>query len=86
MALAQVLTAVVRKSNESVKMDVAQKGFELRREEKYRLRGRHIFWMILDFFKTKRTLQQQSVFQVLRNVKWMGGEKIEDFFRTYRRI
>eukprot|EP00974_Lingulodinium_polyedra_P058261 5612148-Lingulodinium_polyedra.AAC.1 len=42
--------------------------------------------MILDFFKTNRTLQQQYVFQDLANVKWMGDEKIEDFLRTDRHI
>eukprot|EP00974_Lingulodinium_polyedra_P052095 5012369-Lingulodinium_polyedra.AAC.1 len=81
MALAQVLTTVVNETNESIKMDIAQKGFELRRDQKYRLRGRQILWMILDFFKTNRTLQQQYAFQDLANVKWMGDEKIEDFLR-----
>eukprot|EP00974_Lingulodinium_polyedra_P049367 4744385-Lingulodinium_polyedra.AAC.1 len=84
MAFAQVWAAVVNKSNEPIDIDVAQRGFEVRRVQKLSFAGPSAVVAILYFSKANRTLQQQSARQDLQNVKWMGDEKVEDFFRTYR--
>ena len=47
------------------------------------LKGRQIVWMMLDYFKANRTLQEQYKYQDIEPLKWMGDEKLPQFFTKW---
>ena len=38
-------------------------------------------WMMLDYFNTNRTLQEQYKYQDIESLKWMGDEKLPQFYK-----
>ena len=38
-------------------------------------------WMMLDYFKTNRTLQEQYTYQDTESLKWMGDETLPQFYK-----
>ncbi|MFM7989419.1 MAG: hypothetical protein ACKPKO_59905, partial [Candidatus Fonsibacter sp.] len=45
------------------------------------LQGRQIVWMVLDYFKFNRTLQEQYKYQDIESLKWRGDEKFGTFLQ-----
>eukprot|EP00969_Alexandrium_andersonii_P137525 6082509-Alexandrium_andersonii.AAC.1 len=47
------------------------------------LRGREVVWMVIDFFRTHKSLQTFYSYQDLMNVKWKSDDKLEEFYREW---
>ena len=80
-ALAKALHGILKQSKESLTEDVILKTRECAQSNSI-LKGRQIVWMMLDYFKTNRTLQEQYKYQDIESLKWMGDEKIPQFFKN----
>ena len=50
------------------------------------LGGRQMVWMILDFFKTHRSMIEQYSFEDLKSVPWLGDGRIKEFYDHYRLV
>ncbi|MFM7987998.1 MAG: hypothetical protein ACKPKO_52660 [Candidatus Fonsibacter sp.] len=50
------------------------------------LKCRQIVWMMLDYFKTNSTLQEQYKYQDIESLKWMGDEELEHFYNIWKLI
>ena len=61
-ALAQALQKMIRASGESLADDVTLAARDCSSEGKV-LRGHQIVWMLVDYFKTNRSLQEQFTWQ-----------------------
>ena len=40
-------------------------------------RGRQIVWMMIDYFKTNRSLQDQYTWQDIETLQWQGDDKLQ---------
>ena len=74
-ALSQSFHCILKQSRESLTEDVVLKIREYAQSNKL-LNGRHIIWMVHDYFKTNRTLQEQYKYQYIEALKWMGDDKL----------
>ena len=81
-ALAKALRGIIKQSKESLTEDVILKTRECA-QSKSILKGRQIVWMMLDYFKANRTLQEQYKYQDIEPLKWMGDEKLPQFFTKW---
>ncbi|MFM7978817.1 MAG: hypothetical protein ACKPKO_05830, partial [Candidatus Fonsibacter sp.] len=50
------------------------------------LRGRQIIWMMIDYFKTNRSLQEQYTWQDIELIQWPGDEKLQWFYSRWKLI
>ncbi|MFM7981377.1 MAG: hypothetical protein ACKPKO_18880, partial [Candidatus Fonsibacter sp.] len=50
------------------------------------LRGRQIIWMMIDYFKTNRSLQEQFTWQDIETLQWQGDEKLQWFYNRWKLI
>ena len=50
------------------------------------LMGRQYIRMILDFFKTQRTLQEQYTYEDLQAIKFKGDDHLKEFFDSWKLI
>ncbi len=48
------------------------------------LKGRPIVWMMIGYFKTNRTLQEQYKYQDLESLKWARDEKLQSFYKQWK--
>ena len=79
------LAPVIHKSGESLSEDL----FLADREADDRgeiLLGRQMIWMMLDFFKTHRSMAVQYSYEDLKKVVWLGDARIKEFYDKYRLI
>ena len=74
-ALSQSFHCILKQSRESLTEDVVLKIRESAQSNKL-LNGRHIIWMVHDYFKTNRTLQEQYKYQYIESLQWMGDDKL----------
>ena len=73
-SLPRALQGMVKSSGESLSEDVTLKAREYAHKNKI-LRGRQIIWMMIDYFKTNRSLQEQYTWQDIDSLHWQGDEK-----------
>eukprot|EP00969_Alexandrium_andersonii_P080791 3561761-Alexandrium_andersonii.AAC.1 len=50
------------------------------------LRGREVVRMVIDYFKTHKSLQTYYSYQDLINFKWKGDDKLERFYREWMHL
>ena len=67
-ALAKALHGILKQSKESLTEDVILKTRECAQSNSI-LKGRHIVLMMLDYFKTNRTLQEQYKYQDIESLR-----------------
>lgn len=85
LVLSTRIAVIIHKSVESLSEDV----FLADREAWDRgdsLRGRQMIWLILDFFKTHRSMAEQYSYEDLKRVQWLGDARIKEFYDNYRLI
>ena len=65
---------MVKSSGESLSEDVTRKARELAQRNKI-LRGRQIIWMMIDYLKKNRSLQEQyTVWKDIESLQWQGED------------
>jgi hypothetical protein len=69
-------------SCESLSEDITLKAREFAQRSKI-LRGRQIISMMIDYFKTKRSLQEQYMWQDTEASQWQADEKISMVFTRW---
>ena len=74
LSLSRALQGMVKSSGESLSEDVALKAREYAHKNEI-LRGRQIIWMIIDYFNTNRSLQEQYTSQDIDSLHWQDDEK-----------
>jgi hypothetical protein len=79
-ALAKALHGILKQSKESLTEDVILKARECAQSNSI-LKGCQIVWMLLYYFKTIRTLQEQYKYQDIESLKWMGDERLPQFYK-----
>ena len=84
-ALAKALHGILKQSKESLTEDVILKTRECAQSNSI-LKGRQIVWMMLDYFKTNRTLQEQYKYPAIESLKWMGDERLPQFYKRWKVI
>ena len=84
-ALAKSLHGILKQSKESLTEDVILKTRECAQSNSI-LKGRQILWMMHDYFKTNRTLQEQYKYQDIESLKWMGDERLPQFYKIWKVI
>jgi len=50
------------------------------------LMGSQYVWMILDYFKTNRSLQEQYTWEDMATVRWLGDDKLHDFYAKWNLV
>jgi len=83
-ALYSALEGAMRKSPETPKDDVESKRDDLWCSQKKMISGRQVLWMVLEHFKTNRSLHKFYTYDDLSRVKWMGDAKLDVFLKEYR--
>ena len=83
--MATTLHGILCQSKESLTEDVVLKSRELSQRQTI-LKWRQIVWMMLDYFKTNRTLQEQCKYQDLESLKLMGDEKLQNTHKRWQVI
>ena len=86
LALARAVEVVVNRSNESLKYDFQVQQSKVFRETGRSLRGRQMVWLVLDFFRTNRSLKTVYAYEDMENIKWLGDNRLEEFYRNYCEI
>ena len=76
---------MIRSSGESLSEDITLKAREFAQRSKI-LRGRQISLMIIDYFKTNRSLQEQYTWQDIEARQWQGDEKLQWFYTRWKLI
>ncbi|MFM7990135.1 MAG: hypothetical protein ACKPKO_63550, partial [Candidatus Fonsibacter sp.] len=74
VALARGLHSILRQSEEFLTEDVVLKAREMSQLNAI-LKGRKIVWVMFDYFKTSRTLQDHYKYLDIEPFKWMGDDK-----------
>ncbi|MFM7987040.1 MAG: hypothetical protein ACKPKO_47785, partial [Candidatus Fonsibacter sp.] len=70
---------MIRSSGEPLSEDVTLKAREFQQRHML-LRGRQTIWMMIDYFKTNRSLQEQFSGQDIETLQWQGDEKLIWFY------
>ena len=82
--LAEKLSGVVNRSQEpSLREDMYLKKEQMLNEGPA-LGGRQIAWMILDFFKTDRSLAVQSMWEDIKTITLKDDKHLESFARKWK--
>ena len=76
---------MIRSSGESLSEDVTLKAREFA-QRSHILRGRQIICMMIDYFKTNRSLQVQYRWQDIEILQWQGDEKLQWFYTRWKLI
>ena len=84
-ALSRALQGLIKSSGESLSEDVTLKAREYTQRSKI-LRGRQIVWMMIDFFKTNRSLQEQYAWQDIETLQWQGDNRLQWFYTRWKLI
>ena len=77
--LAVALSSCVKDGCSELDRVLQQKEAVLMDDKGECLRGRQIFWMILDYFKTNRDVSVVYTIQDLTNLEWMGDKHMQSF-------
>ncbi|MFM7983507.1 MAG: hypothetical protein ACKPKO_29695, partial [Candidatus Fonsibacter sp.] len=77
-SLSRALQGMIRSSGEPLSEDVTLKAREFQQHHML-LRGRQIIWMMIDYFKTNRSLQEQFTWQDIETLQWQGDESYNGF-------
>ena len=83
--LSRALQGMVKSSGESLSEDVTLKAREYAHKNNI-LRGRHSIWMMIDYFKSNRSLQEQYTWQDIESLHWQGDEKVQRFYTLWKLI
>ena len=67
---------MLRSSGESLSEDITIKTREFAQRSKIPS-GRQIIWMMIDYFKTNRSLQEQYTWQDIEALQLQGDEKLQ---------
>ena len=84
-SLAKALQGIIISSGESLSEDITLKAREFAQRSKI-LRGRQMIWMMIDYFKTNRSLQEQYTWQDIEALQWQGDEKLQWFYTRWKLI
>ena len=79
VSLSKAQQGMIRSSGESLSEDITLKAREFAQRSKI-LRGRQIIWMMIDYCKTNRPLQEQYTWQDIEALQWQGDEKLQWFY------
>jgi len=82
-ALSRALQGMIKASGESLSEDVTLRAHEYQQRSMI-LRGRQIIWMMIDYFKTNRSLQEQYTWQVIELLQWQGDDKFQWFYFRWK--
>ncbi|MFM7980559.1 MAG: hypothetical protein ACKPKO_14700, partial [Candidatus Fonsibacter sp.] len=74
-ALSRALQGMIKASGTALSEDVTLRAREYQQRSMI-LRGRQTIWMMIDYFKTNRSLQEQYTWQYTGLLQWQGGEKL----------
>ncbi|MFM7980249.1 MAG: hypothetical protein ACKPKO_13120, partial [Candidatus Fonsibacter sp.] len=77
-ALSRALQGMIKSSGESLSEDVTLRAREYQQRSMI-LRGRQIIWMMIDYFKTNRSLQEQYTWQDIERLQWQVDDKLQWF-------
>ena len=69
---------MIKSSGESLSEYVTLKAREYT-QRSHILRGRQIVWMMIDYFKTNRSLQEQYTWQDIETLQWPGDDRLQWF-------
>ena len=72
-------------SGESLSEDLTLKAREFAQRSQI-LRGRQLIWMMIDYFKTNRSFQEQYTWQDIEALQWQGDEKLQWFYTRWKFI
>eukprot|EP00969_Alexandrium_andersonii_P139333 6162908-Alexandrium_andersonii.AAC.1 len=50
------------------------------------MKGREVVWLILDFFKTHKSMGTYFTYETLLAFKWKGDKKLEEFYNEWLRM
>ena len=75
-ALSKALQGMIKSSGESLSEDVTRKAREYTQRSNI-LRGRHIIWVMIDYFNTNRSLQEQYTRQDIETREWQGEDRLK---------
>ena len=84
-SISRALQGMVKSSGESLSEDVTLKAREYAHKKRI-LRGRQIIWMMIDYFKTSRSLQDQNTWQDIDSLHWQGDEKLQWLYTRWKLI
>ncbi|MFM7980579.1 MAG: hypothetical protein ACKPKO_14800, partial [Candidatus Fonsibacter sp.] len=84
-SLSRALQGMIRSSGEPLSEDVTLNAREFQPRHML-LRGRHIIWMMIDYFKTNRSLQEHVTWQDIGTLQWQGDEKLQWFYNRWKLI
>ena len=84
-SISRALQGMVKSSGESLSEDVTLKAREYAHKKRI-LRGRQIIWMMIDYFKTNRSLQDQNTWQNIDSLHWQGDEKLQWLYTRWELI
>ena len=85
LSLARALQGMVKSSGESLSEDVTMKAREFAQKDNI-FRGRQIIWMMIDNFKTNRSLQEQCTWQDIESLQWPGDERLQWLYIRWKLI
>ena len=77
-SLSRALQGMIRSSGESLSEDVTLKAREFVQRSMV-LCGRQLIWMMIDYFKTNRSLQEQNTWQDIEALQRQGDENFNGF-------
>ncbi|MFM7987448.1 MAG: hypothetical protein ACKPKO_49860, partial [Candidatus Fonsibacter sp.] len=84
-ALSRALQGMIKASGESLSEDVTLRAREYQQRSMI-LRGGQIIWMMIDYCKTNRSLQEQYTWQDIELLQWQGDDKLQWFYSRWKLI
>ena len=84
-SLSRALQGMIKSSGEALSEDVTLKAREYTQRSNI-LRGRQIIWMMIDCFKTSRSLQEQRTWQDIEALQWQGDDRLQWFYTRWKLI
>ena len=85
LSLSRALRWMIQSSGESLSEDVALKAREFAQRSNI-LRGRQIIRLMIDYFKTNRSLQEQYTWQDIKTLQWQGDDELQWFYTRWKLI
>ena len=85
LMLGKCLASVIHNSGETLSEDVFLADRDANEAGRV-VGGRQMVWMILDFFKTHRSMAIQYSYEDLKSVPWLGDSRIKEFYDHYRLV
>ena len=79
--LHKTMVGLINSTQEPLKNDLVREERKAYKDDKA-LGGRQLVWMLLNYFKTNRSLVQRYTWEDIKEIKWRGDEHL---FETYER-